>query len=114
MVLYDRTSKMMIRHAEARAFFATALLVAAISLSYRDQTFREGAISMTKGASADEGKAVRGRTTPPARDPKIAVKEEYEIARERGTVQALELFILRHPDDPLAAKARADLRLLSR
>jgi hypothetical protein len=51
---------------------------------------------------------------PPARDPGIAVQEEYEIARQRGTVQALELFISRHPDDRLAAKARADLRLLQR
>lgn len=50
------------------------------------------------------------RTTPPARDPNIAVEEEYELAQQRGTAEALELFITRHPDSPLAAKARADLR----
>ncbi|WP_245283529.1 hypothetical protein [Bradyrhizobium sp. URHD0069] len=37
----------------------------------------------------------------PARDPQIAVQEEYEIARQRGTAQALELFISRQPDDTL-------------
>jgi hypothetical protein len=50
------------------------------------------------------------RTTPPARDPNVAVEEEYQLARQRGTAEALELFIARHPDSPLAAKARADLR----
>ena len=54
------------------------------------------------------------KTMPPARDPKLAVEEEYQMARRQNTVQALELFIARHPDDPLAAKARADLRSLSR
>jgi hypothetical protein len=29
------------------------------------------------------------------------VQEEYEIARQRGTAQALKLFISRQPDDPL-------------
>jgi hypothetical protein len=105
----------MTRYAEGRVLlFATALLVVAISLVDPDRMFGEGRISMAKGASADEVKAVRERTTPPARDPKIAVQEEYEIARQQGTVEALELFIARHPDDPLAGKARADLRLLSR
>jgi hypothetical protein len=51
---------------------------------------------------------------PPARDPAIAVAEEYQLARQQGTVQALELFIARHGDHPLAEKARADLRRLSR
>ena len=54
------------------------------------------------------------RTTPPARDPNIAVEEEYQLARQRGTAEALELFIARHPDSPLAAKARADLRQIPR
>ncbi|MEH2483572.1 hypothetical protein V1282_006929 [Nitrobacteraceae bacterium AZCC 2146] len=49
-------------------------------------------------------------TTPPARDPKIAVQEEFELARKSGTVEALDLFIHRHPDDPLAEKARRLLR----
>lgn len=95
-------------------FFATALFVATISLPDPDQMLRERRMSMSKIASAEEGKTVRESTTPPARDPKLAVKEEYDLARQQGTVQALELFIARHPDDPLATKARADLRSLSR
>ena len=54
------------------------------------------------------------KSMPPARDPRLAVDEEYQMARRLNTVQALELFIARHPDDPLAARARADLRSLSR
>jgi hypothetical protein len=53
-------------------------------------------------------------TTPPARDPKLAVEEEYQLALRQGTVQALELFIARHPDDPLVEKARASIRALPR
>jgi hypothetical protein len=51
---------------------------------------------------------------PLARDPALAVEEEYQLARRLNTIQSLELFIARHPDHPLAAKARADLRMLSR
>ena len=50
------------------------------------------------------------RTMPPARDANMAVEEEYQLAQQRGTAEALELFIARHPESPLAAKARADLR----
>jgi hypothetical protein len=65
--------------------------------------------------AADETRnTLRDRTTPPARDPKAAVEEEYRLARQQGTAQALQLFIARHPDDPLAEKARADLRRLPR
>jgi hypothetical protein len=68
---------------------------------------------MSKIAAADEvQKAVR--TTPPARNPGAAVEEEYQLALQRGTAAALEVFIARHPDSPLAEKARADLRRLSR
>jgi hypothetical protein len=49
-------------------------------------------------------------TTPPARDPNIAVQEEFELARKSGTIEAIDLFILRHPDHPLAEKARRLLR----
>jgi len=65
-------------------------------------------------AIASDAKLGKAATMPPARDPKLAVEEEYQIARRLNTVQSLELFIARHPDDPLAAKARADLRALSR
>ena len=70
---------------------------------------------MSKIAAAEENrKAVRESTTPPARNPEAALEEEYQIALRQGTSQALELFIARHPDHPLAETARADLKRLSR
>jgi hypothetical protein len=65
-------------------------------------------------ASDEKPNAASENTTPLARDPKAAVEEEYQIARRQGTVQSLELFIARHPDDSLADKARAALRQLTR
>jgi len=91
------------------------LLAALMLLIGPDDLLRERRISMAKAVTAGETlKPVPQETTPPARDPKIAVEEEYQIARQRGTVQALELFIARHPDDPLAQKALADIRRISR
>jgi hypothetical protein len=67
-----------------------------------------------KANADDNGNAVRAPTVPPARDPSAAVAEEYEAARQQGTREAFELFIARHGDDPLAEKARAELKRLSR
>lgn len=64
--------------------------------------------------AAENDKAARSPSVPPARDPSAAVAEEYEAARRQNTAEAYELFIARHGDDPLAEKARADLRHLSR
>jgi len=70
---------------------------------------------MTRKAAADDAsKTVRSPPAAPARDPAIAVAEEYELARQKGTAEAFELFIARHGDDPLAEKARAELKRLSR
>jgi hypothetical protein len=97
------------------AVLATLSLAAIMLLPDPDQLLLERRILMTKSAAADQTPAtLRDKSTPGARDPKIAVEEEYQIARQRGTAQALELFIARHADDPLAEKARADLRRLSR
>lgn len=71
--------------------------------------------AMAEDAKAEHaGKAPRAPSMPPARDPSIAVAEEYELARRAGTAEALELFIARHGDDHLVEKARADLMRLSR
>lgn len=103
------------RSAAGQALLAgAALLVGLLGLLDPDLIIRERGVSMSKIASADEVKAPRDPTTPAARDPKLAVEEEYQLARRQGTAQALEIFIARHPEDPLAAKARADLQLLSR
>ena len=94
---------------------SAAALAAMMLLPDPDHLFRERQFFMVKIAAADEAKkAIRDGTTPPARNPKAAVEEEYQMARQQGTAAALELFIARHPDDPLAEKARADLRRLSR
>lgn len=42
-----------------------------------------------------------------ARDPEIAVCEEFEIAAQQGTLEAYRLFIARHPDHELAKLAKA-------
>lgn len=41
-----------------------------------------------------------------------AIASEYARLKARGTREALELFIERHPDDPLARKAREEIELL--
>jgi len=74
---------------------------------------------MVVKANADEngkdgGKAGRAPSMPMARDPSAAVAEEYEAARRTGTREALELFIARHGDAPLAEQARAELKRLPR
>jgi hypothetical protein len=80
-----------------------------------DHLLRERHFFMSKIAAAEEAeKAVHGSTTPLARNPEVAVEEEYQLALRQRTAAALELFIARHPDSPLAEKARADLRRLSR
>ncbi|UYN99846.1 MAG: hypothetical protein KIT02_00965 [Devosia sp.] len=55
---------------------------------------------------------VRGGVVPPARDPDVAVTEEYAHFKALGTREALELFIQRHPKHRLAEQARQDLKLL--
>ncbi|MCP3464976.1 hypothetical protein [Bradyrhizobium sp. CCGUVB23] len=94
---------------------AAGLFVALAALASPDHPFLEGQPVMVSKAEAQEaGKPGRAAIMPPARDPSIAVAEEYELARRKGTAEALELFIARHGDDPLAEKARADLKRLSR
>ncbi len=51
----------------------------------------------------------RGGTLPLPRDPEIAVREEYDLAKGRGTAEAFELFLARHPDHALVAEARREI-----
>jgi hypothetical protein len=95
--------------------FAAGSIVTIMLLINPDHLIREGSPVMAEVVTADEvPRARRGDSVPPARAPSLAVAEEYELARQKGTAQAFELFIARHGDDPLAARARADLRRLSR
>ncbi|MBR0846094.1 hypothetical protein JQ607_38380 [Bradyrhizobium liaoningense] len=71
-------------------------------------------VMVEKANADDNGKVGRARSMPMARDPAAAVAEEYEAARRRGTREAFELFIARHGGDPLAEKARAEFKRLSR
>ena len=56
--------------------------------------------------------ARRDETLPPPRDPELAVREEYELARKNA--EALALFVARHADHPLAVEARRELEQLKR
>ena len=110
--------------------FTISLLTAVIAPPDSDRLLEKGHLSMVKAIASDAKASVTkasetkasdtkpdtapANTMPPARDPVLAVEEEYQMARRLNTVQSLELFIARHPDSPLAARARADLRLLSR
>ena len=42
----------------------------------------------------------------PPPDPERAIRSEFDTFAARGTVEAYELFIARHPDHPLAREAR--------
>jgi len=91
-----------------------AALAIAMLLPDAECLIIERGSTLSKTANAGDGQQVPARTTPPARDPQLAVEEEYQLARQRGTAQALELFMARHPDSPLAEKARADLAAMKR
>src|SRR5882672_5940935 len=54
--------------------------------------FAKGVSPWPKSPPQAEQKPVPQTTTPPARNSRIAVEEEYQIARQQGTAQALELF----------------------
>lgn len=61
-------------------------------------------------AAADEKPIApdRDNPLPPPRDPDVAVREEYDLAVAAGTIAALDLFIRRHGDHPLADLARRE------
>ena len=54
----------------------------------------------------------RSEPLPLPRDPELAVREEYDLAKGRGSAEAFELFIARHPDHALVAEARRELERL--
>jgi hypothetical protein len=93
-----------------RPGYAGALFAAALATAI---SFGQFAMFATANADGNRPMAPQ-KIMPPARDPEIAVEEEYQIARQRGAVEALQLFIARHPEGPFADRARADLRRISR
>ena len=99
-----------------RLLRTTAVPLAALAglLSWGQMLLEEGPFMTGKAKANEIGKGVPALSLPPPRDPSIAVAEEYEFARRKGTAEALELFIARHGGDPLAQNVRAELRRLSR
>ncbi|WP_158667610.1 hypothetical protein [Bradyrhizobium guangdongense] len=98
-----------------RRSLPAGLFGALMMLAGLDHITLGGLPAMVEKANADNsGEAGRAPSMPMARDPAVAVAEEYEAARRKGTREAFELFIARHGDDPLAEQARADLKRLSR
>ncbi len=64
---------------------------------------------MAQGDPNRLAQAGRSDKLPLPRDPDIAVREEFELARTKGTIEAMENFIARHGDHPLAADAKREL-----
>ncbi|MCW5706138.1 hypothetical protein WMC41_10080 [Shinella yambaruensis] len=65
-------------------------------------------------AAAGEAPAGTGGIMAKPSDPEKAVQAEYENLKSKGTREALELFIARHPDHPLADRARDELKRFAR
>ena len=65
-------------------------------------------------AAAGEAPAGTGGIMARPSDPEKAVQAEYENLKSKGTREALELFIARHPDHPLADRARDDIKALGK
>jgi hypothetical protein len=51
-----------------------------------------------------------GRVVPPPRDPEAVIAEEFRLALDKGTREALIRFIARHPDHELSGQALVLLR----
>lgn len=45
---------------------------------------------------------------PAPRDGQVAVQEEFDAALAKGKVEGWDLFIRRHPDNPLTERAKAE------
>lgn len=65
-------------------------------------------------AAAGEAPAGTGGIMARPSDPEKAVQAEYENLKSKGTREALELFIARHPDHPLTDRARAEIKGLGK
>ncbi len=65
-------------------------------------------------AAAGEAPAGTGGIMAKPSDPEKAVQAEYENLKSKGTREALELFIARHPDHPLADRARDEIKRFAR
>jgi hypothetical protein len=98
----------------AGALFLLAVQAKAIPAIERDGTLlsaspqHDGRRSPSRSPMTTKKPTAETRqpTTPPPRDPQLAIEEEFEAAKRQGTSEAYDLFIARHPDSPRAAEAR--------
>lgn len=60
-----------------------------------------------KGSEMDQTPR-RSTDLPRPVDGDVAVRAELDAARRTGTVEAYDLFLVRHPDHPLAETARRE------
>ena len=68
-----------------------------------------GALPAAAAGEAPEG---TGGIMEKGPDAEKAVQADYDRLKARGTREGLELFIERHPDHPLAGKAREEIEAL--
>jgi hypothetical protein len=64
---------------------------------------------MTKTDSDRLAQASRSPKLPLPRDAEVAVREELELARTKGTIEAMQNFVARHDGHPLAEEAKREL-----
>lgn len=62
-------------------------------------------MTFANDANAGPGRVPAVDDAAPARDGEVAIREEFDLAVKRGTREALELFIRRHPEHALAKEA---------
>ena len=67
-------------------------------------------LGIASGPIAQEAPAGTGGIMQSGPDAEKAVTADYERLKARGTREGLELFIERHPDHPLAEKARKEIK----
>lgn len=72
--------------------------------------FLVGAMVLSAGCSGAGAPVGTGGIMQRPADPQAAVHSEYRRAKATGTRAALELFIARHPDHPMARQAEAEIR----
>ena len=83
------------------------IISASCFLTFAGQECLLGRYETKRGVLMSENVTAAGNA--PARDGNIAIQEELDLAIEQGSVAALELFMLRHPDHPLAIVAQKHL-----
>jgi hypothetical protein len=64
-------------------------------------------------SAAPTGQSGAQSQLPLPRDPQIAVQEEYDAAKSANTKSSWELFLRRHPDNDLSARARQNMAALN-